>query len=88
MTDKPDGKRWRWGATARTVMVLLVLYTLSIGPAAWLDDRIDRTEAGWTSRIFEQVYWPLCCTADAIGLHNLLARYIDLFAPIQIRLPH
>jgi hypothetical protein len=88
MTDEPDGKRWGWIRWAWIIIALLVLYTLSIGPAAWLDDRIDHTEAAWTSRIFGQVYWPLCCTADAIGLHNLLARYIDLFAPIQIRLPH
>ena len=86
MTDKPDGKR---GWTAVWIVVaLLVLYPLSIGPAAWLQDSVDRTGTGWTSRIFEQVYWPLCCTADVTGMHTFLARYIDLFAPIQINLPH
>jgi hypothetical protein len=88
MTDKLDGKRLGWMRWTWIVAALLVLYALSVGPAAWLDDRIDHTEAGWKSGIFDQVYWPLCCTADAIGLHNVLARYIDFFAPIQISLPH
>ena len=86
MSDEPKKRSRAWIGWA--AFLLFVLYPLSIGPAAWFDDRIDHAEAAWTSRIFEQVYWPLCCTADAIGVHNLLARYIDLLAPIQIRLPH
>jgi hypothetical protein len=33
MTDKPDGKRWRWGTVAWIVVLLMVLYVLSVGPA-------------------------------------------------------
>lgn len=36
MTDKPDGKRWRWGTVASMAAVLFGLYVLMIGPTFWV----------------------------------------------------
>ena len=80
MTDKPVGKRWRWGKVPWIIAALLVLYLLSIGPAAWVTVKIDPGHTGWPTTLANAVYRPLGAAAELTGMQAVLARYILLFA--------
>src|SRR5437763_14769634 len=54
MADMPDCRRRGWGAAAWIVVVLLVLYPLSFGPALWWADRVG---GGMFLVIYLPVVW-------------------------------
>ena len=51
MTDKPNGKRWRWKHWACILIVLLVVYPLSTGPMVYVVAKLNGSG--------HSVSWPL-----------------------------
>jgi hypothetical protein len=76
MTDKPDGKRWSWGTVAWTAVAILVLYLLSIGPAALLF--VKTGYGGW---YFARGCWPLHQVARIEVPGRMIERYMNFWLP-------
>jgi hypothetical protein len=80
MSDKPDGKRRGWVRTVAWIAVsILVIYPLSIGPVAWLTDKIDSSHKGLPTVVGAIVYRPVAITARLTGTDDALWRYIAWF---------
>jgi hypothetical protein len=84
MGDKPDGKRWNWGKAAWIGVALLVLYPLSIGPAARIEWELDAVSGGRDLKIVDAIYAPLWRTASIIGTEELLGGYLALCLPSRM----
>ncbi len=56
MTDEKATTRYRWRNHVVSAVVILVLYPLSLGPAAWLD---EHGLLGPFRQVAEIIYWPL-----------------------------
>ena len=82
MNDKRDGKRWGgWLRWACIVVATLLLYPLSIGPAAAIVDhtsghRKTVVNCGWLRR----VYGPLLTLASQPTFGKPLTAYLNLCA--------
>jgi hypothetical protein len=80
MTDKPDGKQWRWWLKAASAFALAcALYILSIGPVTWLTLKIDPDLDRWPTTVVSWAYWPVFATRELTGTEMLYVRYISLF---------
>jgi hypothetical protein len=71
MTDKPNGKRRGWGKAPWIVVVLLMTYVLSIGPAF----RVIGIPI-----LVLKAYGPVYQAASVPGLRETLAWYLNAWA--------
>jgi hypothetical protein len=67
-TTRTGAREW----IIRTLVALILLYPLSIGPAGWLT---QRTEASWTT--FDAVYSPLWRIAELSRTSDALRWYLE-----------
>ena len=57
-------------------LLAALLYVLSLGPAFRLF-----TQGRLSSKLLERTYMPLVSAAAAVGLHDLLVRYVSWWLP-------
>jgi multisubunit Na+/H+ antiporter MnhE subunit len=77
-------RRERWAKWMATVMlVALLLYPLSAGPAWLLTRRIMARPAvqEWPLEVYIKTYAPLGLLADVTGSKTLLRAYVEWWAP-------
>ena len=86
MSESPNKRKLGWGTISVAAVLALVLYSFSIGPAAWLVGKIDgeRRTAG---RIHTQIYRPLTVAAKVAGLDWELKEYMSWFLDPPEALP-
>lgn len=72
--EKPKKRGWR--KAVMMAVLVLVVYPLSIGPAARLRERVGET-GGWVERLGDFVYGPLGLAAKVTGTDDWLMRYVD-----------
>jgi hypothetical protein len=79
MSDEPKKRSRAWIGWA--LVVALVLYPLSMGPALWVATKIaeERDDHQIVSSVF-RFYEPLLEAARATGAIPLLNRYVQWFA--------
>jgi hypothetical protein len=67
------------GTIAMWLVVILVLYPLSMGPAAWIGKRIDPSGDSLFAKAAMLLYAPLLITVHATQTEGYLFRYLSLF---------
>ena len=79
--DEPKlRRRWTWYLAA-VIALLLVVYPLSIGPAAWLVQH-----EYIPSRVARTVYMPLTfLLRQSSAIENLYGRYLELWVDFRHR---
>jgi hypothetical protein len=92
MTDNPAGKRRNseWISLTLSLgapeLLLLVIYALSAGPAAWSTEQINHHFRGRPAMLLNLVYWPLRVWAELTGVQAVIGNYIFLFIdPFHIK---
>ena len=76
--DQP--KRSRWPGWTLAALLLAVLYVLSVGPAAWVNEKLDTPRLGGVGDALIAIYDPVFYAAERIpGANWLLFRYLHCF---------
>lgn len=79
MSQEPNNPRSHTWRIAFWSFVLLVVYPLSMGPAAWLVALIGPGFWGWHEWVYWTIYHPVQFAAQILGMEVLLRRYVDWF---------
>jgi len=75
--DSSTAHKSRAGTYVAYVLIALVLYVLSMGPAAWLN---GEGYLSWDS--LDIAYYPICCLPDVSFLREPIIWYLELWAPM------
>ena len=78
MSDEPREGR-QLSVILAAAACALVLYPLSIGPAAWLLERSGVPYDHWIMQGAEALYWPLEYVTTLTGLDPVVEWYIECF---------
>jgi hypothetical protein len=70
-----------WATVA--VVVVLVGYPLSIGPAYWVWSNVFG-ESPASSAVLEYLYWPIIVACDSHAVHRAISWWIKFWVPCEI----
>ena len=72
---QPIPKRRRWRKSAILALLVLVVYPLSIGPAAWLTRKAGGS--AWVQKAGDILYGPLGLATSLTGTDDWVMNYVD-----------
>jgi hypothetical protein len=76
MSEPQNKPQRRWRNTVILAVLVLVVYPLSIGPAALLTEKVGGRR-NWVGRVGDVVYGPLGLVAKVTGTDGWVLRYVD-----------